>query len=396
MSLSVEQQQNFNTFNKRLGFESEVPSSFPSEVKNGRLILSKDPAKSSVPPKLITVNNIDELKALIKAPSAGSNGQVDYLPPLNLTAVKSKSDLSKSQRQQLKRMTLSYVIGDSDKVGSDDKEFINKTAFPLTLAAFTADNYTVESGKVLTLTDGTVNNFGTLTVEAGGQIESDGTAYLNCQTLIQQGQVTPGTYTIRCELPAIDPAQAENGDPGNTPTTPGEKGKNGVKCSSHCKSNPTNGSQGAGGGNGGNGHDGLHGAHGPILYCTINNAEGNIVIYAGAQEGQKGGDGGNGGNGGPGGPPGDNPGPCTNAQSGSQGNGGDGGDGGKGGNGGDGSQVYFTYGGTGTVSPMFGHTNGAKGGSRGQRGTGFEDGKDGEPGDNGDPGAPPVIKAVRN
>jgi hypothetical protein len=397
MSLSKEQQQHYDAFNKRLGFAPGMQSSFPSgEKATGRTRLSKDPAKSSVPPKLITVNDIGELKALINAPNTRRDDHVDYVPSLNLGAVKSKSDLPKDQRAQLKRMALSYLIGNPDKVGSDNKELINKMSFPLILAAFSVENYTVKSGEVLTLSDGTVHNFGTLTIEQGGQIESDGTTYLNCQNLIQQGQVSKGTYTIRCELPAIDPPKAENGIPGNTPTTPGEKGQNGVKCNSHCKTSPTNGGKGTGGGNGGHGHDGLHGAHGPILYCQIANIEGDIVLYAGAQEGQKGGDGGAGGNGGPGGPPGDSPGSCPTAQTGPQGNGGTGGDGGKGGDGGDGSQIYFTYSGSGTVSPAFGSSNGGEGGAKGNKGTGIPDGDYGHPKGNGSPGAPPVIKAVSN
>ncbi len=398
MSLSEEQQQNFEAFNKRLGFKSGTLSSFPLEKKatEGRVRLSKDPAKSSVPPKMITVNTIDELKALINAQDTGSDDHVDYLPSLNLAEVKSKSSLPKSQRQQLKKIALSYVIGNPDKVGSVNKELVNKISFPLVLAAYAAENYTVKSGEVLTLSDGTVNNFGTLTVEEGGQVESDGTAYLTCQNLIQQGQVSKGTFTIRVELPPINPPKAEKGTPGNTPTDPGEKGQNGVKCGNHCKTSPTNGGKGTGGGNAGHGYEGLHGAHGPILYCQIANLEGNIAIYAGAQEGQKGGDGGTGGNGGPGGPPGDSPSGCPTAQTGPQGNGGNGGDGRRGGDGGDGAQIYFTYSGLGTVSPSFGHTNGAEGGIRGERGTGIPDGDYGNPGGNGNPGAPAVIKIVKN
>ena len=397
MSLSKEQQQNFEVCSKMLGFEAGMQSSFPSGANNtGKVILSKDPAKSSVPPKLITVKSIDALKALINSPDVAIDEHVEYLPSLNLTEVKSKSDLSKAQRRQLKRMALSYLIGKPNKVGNNDKELINNTMFPLSLATFSVDNYTVKSGEVLNLGDGTVHNYGTLTVEEGGQIESDGTAYLNCQTLIQQGQVSANTYTIRCEIPAIDPPQAEKGSLGSTPTAPGEKGQNGVKCGSHCKTSPTNGGKGTGGGNGGNGHDGLNGAHGPILYCQIANIEGNIAIYAGAQEGQKGGNGGNAGNGGPGGPPGDSPGGCPTAQTGPQGNGGTGGTGGTGGDGGDGAQIYFYYTGSGTVSPSFGTTNGGEGGSKGDRGQGIPEGDDGLPGGNGHPGAPPVIKAIQN
>ncbi|WP_192349050.1 hypothetical protein [Algoriphagus sp. Y33] len=75
MSLSKEQQQNFEAFNKRLGFKSGTLSSFPlgKKATEGRVRLSKDPAKSSGPPKMITVNTIDEPKALINAPDTGSD-----------------------------------------------------------------------------------------------------------------------------------------------------------------------------------------------------------------------------------------------------------------------------------------------------------------------------------
>lgn len=393
MALSNEQQNNFDSYNKRLGFSKGELSDFSSATKSPAIVLSADPAKSSVPPKMIKVNDINELKALIDMPHIEIDNHINLTSIPNVSDVKQRVDLTRDERHAIKLAATQYIVSNPTKLASVNVNAINNAMFPLTLAAFSAENITVTKENPLKLTDGTINNFGTVTVEEGGQIESDGTATLVCQNLIQKGQVSAGTYTIRVELPAITPPKADNGENGNPTSEKGEKGSNGTSCGKHCKSKPGNGGQGPGGESGGNGHNGLHGAHGPILTCNINNAEGNIAIYVGAQAGQAGGNGGNGGDGGDGGDPGDCPSACSGscASKGLQGNGGDGGDGGDGGNGGNGSQVYFTYGGSGSITPTLGESLGGKHGTKGTGGKGNDKGDDGIDGTDGTAGTKPII-----
>ena len=392
MNLSKEQQTDFDSYNEKLGFSKEVVSQFPSSSKAGAVVLSADPAKSSVPPKVITVNNLDELKELIGMPETDTHSFMDHSFIRELLEKKNDGDLTKDDRHNVKLGATSYILGNSSGLKGTAMTTIYKAMFPMTLAAFTAENFTVTPENPLVLGDGTVNNFGTVTVEEGGQIES-GTATLRCQNLIQQGPVNPGTYTIKVELPSISPTQAQSGDAGNSPTEKGPKGQNGVSCGSHCKTKPTDGGQGPGGQPGGNGHEGLNGAHGPILTCNIANAEGNISIYAGSQKGQDGGNGGNGGNGGPGGDPGDCPSQCNGscASQGPSGNGGDGGNGGNGGDGGNGAQVYFSYSGSPSIFPTAPQSEGGNGGSFGTGGTGNENGSNGSEGEDGTGGKDPII-----
>jgi len=389
MSLSEVQQKGFNACNARLGFKAGEVSKLPTN--NKKIVFSKDPKQSSVPPKMITVSNIDELMSLLDLPDHGSDEHINYPQALS---IKAADKLTSNNEHQLRNMLNCCVAGDARKVSDNDKALIHNSLFPMNIAAFAVDSYTVKSGEVLEIKDGTVTNIGTLTVEQGGQIKCDGTANLNCQNLIQNGTQTGSNYTINLSLPEISPAQAGPGDPGTKPTTPGEPGNPGANCNSHCKSAPTNGGKGHNGGPGGNGDNGTHGANGPILHCQVSSATGSIRIYAGAQEGQIGGNGGKGGDGGAGGAAGTSASNCPKAANGSQGDGGRGGDGGTGGNGGAGAQVYFHYSGSASIDPVFGTTNGAKGGNPGAPGAGPTNAGSGGHGDSGKPGAPPVIQAL--
>lgn len=391
MTLSAIQLQNYNDFNKRLGFNDGHCSGGPGAKNSGSLVLSKDPAHSTLPPKMLTVNNVDELKKIIGLTTPASDGHINYPTPQETSLVKEQPDAKHTQH--LMKVMRCCVAGDSNKVASSDKEILQKTAFPMTLATFSVEDHTVKNGEVLKLTDGTMANFGSLTIEAGGQIECDGSAFLNCQNLNQVGSQLGGDYTFNLVPQALTPDRAENGDDGKDGDK-GAKGDNGASCSNNCKKQPSNGSQGHPGGEGGNGENGAHGVNGPILQCHINNATGNISVHVGAQAGQDGGNGGKGGNGGPGGDPGDNPGnKCTGASSGPAGDPGHGGDGGDGGKGGDGAQLYLSYGGSPSfTSKITKSTGGAYGalGLGGDSNTSYN-GSNGQPGAG---GADPIFEPI--
>lgn len=192
MPLSKEQQQNFEAFASRLGFQpGEHTSSLPSEgykksANSTKRVLSKDPAKTTTPHKLVSIGHIDALKAAIGASDDENDSHITYPEPLNLEANQKRRDLSSDQIQHLKRIAHAYIHGNSSKISESDKALINNTLFPTTLAAYSEPDYTVKSGEVLEIHAGTVANYGVLTVEPGGEILVLGDASMNCQVFIQQ------------------------------------------------------------------------------------------------------------------------------------------------------------------------------------------------------------------
>lgn len=139
-------------------------------------------------------------------------------------------------------------------------------------------------------------NFGSVTIQAGGQIHISTSAHLTMQTLLVQGSGSAPTFVVA----GGDGAAGPDGPPGTS--------------TGAC---PTQGSSSTS--DGGNGGDGADGQDAPFVSMSVGEATGPIMITA------MGGGGGEGGNGGTGGL------------------GGSGGDGGQGGAGGLGSDVVMYY-----------------------------------------------------
>lgn len=196
MSLSKEQQQNFEAFSARLGFQPGEHTStlasvgFKKAANNAKMVLSKDPGEATAPHKLVSIGNIDALKAAIGASDDENDGHITYPEPLGIEANVKRRDLSGDQIHQLKKIAHAYIHGNSGKISESDKALINNTLFPTTLAAYSEQNYTVKNGEVLELHSGTVANYGILTVEPGGKILVLGDSSMNCQQFIQQSQTS--------------------------------------------------------------------------------------------------------------------------------------------------------------------------------------------------------------
>ncbi|MCH7410661.1 hypothetical protein MM239_14735 [Belliella sp. DSM 111904] len=192
MPLTTEQQQNFEAFAARLGFQSGEHTStlpmtgFKNEASSKKRVFSKDPSLATTPHKLVSIGNIDALKAAIGASNHENDEHITYPDPLNIEPNVKKRDLSMNQVQHLKRIAHAYIHGNSKKISESDKTLINNTLFPTTLAAYSEPDYTVKSGEILELHEGTVANYGVLTVEPGGEIRVLGDASMNCQVFIQQ------------------------------------------------------------------------------------------------------------------------------------------------------------------------------------------------------------------
>lgn len=192
MALSTEQQKQFEAQASRLGFQSGEHTSALGGVNNlrksssGVTVLAADPAKTTLPHKLIALGSIDELKKVVGASNDNNDDHITYPESTGIDPNTAKRDLTSDQIHHLKRLAHSYVYGKSHKISEEDKALINNTLFPSAMAAYSEPNYTVKSGEILRIEAGTVANYGILTVEKGGQILVVGDGSMTCQQFIQE------------------------------------------------------------------------------------------------------------------------------------------------------------------------------------------------------------------
>jgi len=153
----------------------------------GPTILSGDPAESHVPPTLITVNSIAELKSLHGVPDEHysvrgiTDAAIDYpdeLPRERMMLADTAPDicalrdsLQPEEHDQLRKAAQAYVLGNSEKVAAFEP-MINAAMFPTQVAAFNGEAITVSANSPLIIKGSTMItlNYGSITVEPGGQI----------------------------------------------------------------------------------------------------------------------------------------------------------------------------------------------------------------------------------
>jgi hypothetical protein len=189
-SLNEDQRNAFRGQLKKLGLEADALSHEGELVTGatpGPTIFSGDPEESHVPPTLITVNSIAELKALQGVPNEHystqgiSDAAVDYpdeLPQPRMKLAETASDicalqdsLQPEEHAQIVKAAQAYMLGDSEKVASYEP-LINAAMFPLEVAVISGESIVVSPGKPLIFKGPkplTVN-YATITVEPGGQI----------------------------------------------------------------------------------------------------------------------------------------------------------------------------------------------------------------------------------
>lgn len=153
----------------------------------GPTILSGDPAESHVPPTLMTVNSIAELKALHGVPNEHysargiTDAAIDYpdeMPQQRMMLADTAPDvcalrdsLQPEEHDQLRKAAQAYVLGDSEKVAAFEP-MINAAMFPLEVATICGEAIVVSPNSPLILKGPTALSvcYGSITVEPGGQI----------------------------------------------------------------------------------------------------------------------------------------------------------------------------------------------------------------------------------
>lgn len=189
-SLPPDQVNNFNIHLKTLGLD---PSAVHATLTtaNGPLVLSSDEGRSRVRGTRVAVNDLDELKRLAGIPDeAFDRGRTEVqrslaAPPDVSRARLSRAELDDQERQQLREGLLAYVFGRSTRVAAY-KPAVEAHFFPLQVTLFAAQDVTVTPGNPLIITgqQPVGVNFGTVTVERGGQIIVETDATITIQSLV--------------------------------------------------------------------------------------------------------------------------------------------------------------------------------------------------------------------
>lgn len=196
----------FNAKMERLGLNPDAlthEGELVTGATPGPTVLSGDPDQSHLPPTLVRVNDVAHLKALSGLPDEHyvsrklSDRTVEYPAPLDerraqiVAESRNQCDLeyrlNDDELRDVRRAARAYVMGHSEKVKSHEP-VINAMLFPTQLAVFAGESIVVTKDKPLIITgDHPVSlNYGSITVEDGGQIIIQVTAEITSQVFTQQ------------------------------------------------------------------------------------------------------------------------------------------------------------------------------------------------------------------
>jgi len=158
----------------------------------GTIVLSPNSSESTIPPTIVSYNNMAELKAMRGIPDDSftsgkmSDAFVKYPVPFAtsrmnfLNETKNICDLEyhlqPEERKTIENAAHAYLMGHSEKV-KDWEPLLNAAFMPGKMAVFSGENLVVKSGQTLKITpdplhpqDPVVLNYQSITVEQGGQI----------------------------------------------------------------------------------------------------------------------------------------------------------------------------------------------------------------------------------
>jgi hypothetical protein len=189
--LSPEQQQAFNDRLKELGMgPSQVVPSISPKTHPGPVIFSADPEISTIPPHVVTVNSLDEVKRIAGNPDSHyESGTLqqhhdifeDWPTEKN---EKSPSELEAHENQRIIAAEMGYIYGHSKHYESY-KTIIEKHKYPARFAVFAAEDVCVDANNPLYIKSEGAYNFGTVTICQGGSIIFEANATMTVQLMIK-------------------------------------------------------------------------------------------------------------------------------------------------------------------------------------------------------------------
>lgn len=189
--LPADQRQAFHDRLKELRISPEqvVPSISP-KTHPGPVILSIDPGLSSIPPTVVTVSSLDEVKRIAGNPDEHyESGRLQehhaILPewPAHKND-KSPEELEPHENQQIIAAEMAYLYGNS-KHHSSYKTIIEKHKYPAKFAVFAVEDVCVDKDHPLIIKSEGAYNFGTVTICEGGSIYFEANATMTVQQMVK-------------------------------------------------------------------------------------------------------------------------------------------------------------------------------------------------------------------
>jgi hypothetical protein len=189
--LTTQQQAAFNDRLKELQMDpSKVIPKISPETYPGPIILSADRQESTIPPHIVTVTSLDEVKRLAGNPDADYDSSLmaqhhEIQPewPTHLND-KEPSELSAEQNRRINAAEIAYIYGHSRHHASY-KAIIEKHKYPADFAIFAAEDVCVDARNPLIIKSDSAHNYGTLTICEGGTVQFEGNAVLTVQKMVK-------------------------------------------------------------------------------------------------------------------------------------------------------------------------------------------------------------------
>jgi len=178
-SLTESQKKKFAAINAQWGITADEYTHYAATTKTN-LRLSSNERESDVPPRILSVKNINELKLLAGIPGRPDfeDSHIHYPPPLGYRARRMFSDpsheaggLSPELLNDTKKAFKAYLYGVPEKV-AEYEPLINMTFFPMQFAVFSGDILHIPANGTLTIAGScpVKLNYEQIIIEAGGRI----------------------------------------------------------------------------------------------------------------------------------------------------------------------------------------------------------------------------------
>lgn len=177
--LTDEQKEKYAAVNRKFGIGDLESTYQPADFAGKPLTFSADPAQSDIPPRIIPVQTIADLKALIGNPADRDDTDIDYPAEAgSCTEAQMEANLPKAAR--------AYVLGNPEKVKTYES-LINAQMFPMSVAYFAATApYVIDQPVVVTGPGPVAWNYPAIVFKTGGNITADVDFTINCTTMSKE------------------------------------------------------------------------------------------------------------------------------------------------------------------------------------------------------------------
>jgi len=190
--LTPAQQRAFNDRLKELRMDpSKVLKKITPETHSGPVVLSADESVSSVPPHIVTVTSLDEIKRIAGNPDEHYHSGLmaehhEALPPW--PAAKNNHDpsqLSAEENNRINAAEMAYIYGNSANYSSY-KAIIEKHKYPAKFAVFAVEDVCIDSrNSPYIIKADSAHNYGTITICQGGSIQFEANAVVTVQKMVK-------------------------------------------------------------------------------------------------------------------------------------------------------------------------------------------------------------------